>query len=286
MAEQDQPAVSSVPNKPPVLTILLPVRHEGVNVPIMMKLMSALVETPHEVLIIYDTADDDTIPAARAVQSRYPQVRLVHNDLGRGVINALRKGVQEAKAPYVLVTCIDEVGPLLALDEMVDLLDDGCDFVAATRYAYGGRRLSGSFFGHVLSCGSNMILKAFGSVLTDATCGLKMFRRSCFDKLNLESKPIGWVVAFEIGLKAQLCDLKLGEVPCLSFDRLYGGQSTFRIGPWFIEYLKWLFWGVREFHKRRHRPVAKPIIRIPAVTATKSKKSTPISLVPTQKRST
>ncbi|KPK77672.1 MAG: hypothetical protein AMJ79_02380 [Phycisphaerae bacterium SM23_30] len=43
--------------------------------------------------------------------------------------------------------------------------------------------------------------------------------------------------------------LKLGEVPIISIDRLYGGKSTFRLGPWFLEYLRWFLWGV--WHLRR-----------------------------------
>ncbi len=61
-----------------------------------------------------------------------------------------------------------------------------------------------------------------GSVLTDATTGIKMFRRSIFDQLHLEAQPVGWAVAFEMSIKARLNRLKLGEVPIISIDRLYG----------------------------------------------------------------
>ena len=29
-------------------------------------------------------------------------------------------------------------------------------------------------------------------------------------------------------------------------DRLFGGSSTFKLGPWFKEYLKWFFWGIKK----------------------------------------
>ena len=54
-----------------------------------------------------------------------------------------------------------------------------------------------------------------------------MFRPELFEQLHLEARPIGWAVAFEMGIKAQLAGLKLGEVPIVSIDRLYGGKSTF-----------------------------------------------------------
>jgi hypothetical protein len=252
----------------PELSILFPVRDETVNIAIAMKLLSSLVETAHEVLIVYDKADDESVAATRAIQDQYPYLRLVYNDLGRGVVNAIRKGVQESRAPYVLVSCVDDMGPLMAIDDMVALLREGCDFVSGTRYAYGGRRLGGSFAGKALSTGANVILRMCGSVLTDATTGLKMFKREAFARLELESRPIGWVVAFELGLKAQLVGFQLGEVPLLSVDRLYGGESTFVLGPWFIEYLRWLLWGVVQINKNRSRMRRDVVVRVPGATAT------------------
>ena len=85
-----------------------------------------------------------------------------------------------------------------------------------------------------------------GSVLTDSTTGIKMIRRSVFNELDLKAAPVGWAVAFEMAIKAQLAGLQLGEVPIVSIDRLYGGESTFRLGPWVLEYLKWFWFGVRN----------------------------------------
>jgi dolichol-phosphate mannosyltransferase len=255
----------------PQLSILFPVRDEAVNIPIMMKLLTAVLDTAHEVLIVYDKEGDESVAATVALQGEYPHLRLVYNDLGRGVVNAIRKGVQESRAPYVLISCVDDMGPLMAMDDMVALLDQGCDFVSGTRYAYGGRRLGGSLMGKTLSTGANIILRICGSVFSDATTGLKMFKREAFDRLNLESRPIGWVVAFELGLKAQLVGFKLGEVPLLSVDRLYGGESTFALGPWFIEYMRWLFWGIVALNKQRFSMRRDIVIRIPGATATGKK---------------
>jgi glycosyltransferase involved in cell wall biosynthesis len=250
----------------PELSILLPVRDEAINIPIMLKLLKAVVETPYEVLIIYDSPNDNSIAATEAIQPAYPNLRLIFNDHGRGILNALRKGFQSAKGQYVLVSCVDEVCPLLVIDDMVALLSQGCDLVSGTRYAYGGRRLGGSILGTLLSTAANMLFCLFGSVLTDTTTGFKMFRHSCFERLNLNSQPVGWVAAFEIGIKAQLIGLKLGEVPILSVDRLYGGQSTFQAAPWLFEYVKWFCWGAPRLLAQKKRP--KVTVHIPAVIPT------------------
>ena len=46
-------------HSPCTLTILMPVRNEGINLRIMLKILSAIVEVPYEVLIVHDTAEDE-----------------------------------------------------------------------------------------------------------------------------------------------------------------------------------------------------------------------------------
>lgn len=229
------------------LSILLPVRNEGVNLKLMLKILRVIVEESHEVIVVHDSIDDDSIPVVREIQSSYPELLLVHNTLGAGVVNAIRAGIEAAKGRYILIFAADEVGPVLAIENMVDLMNDNCDFVSCTRYAHGGRRLGGSWIGGFLSRGANWLFHCLSrSPFSDATTGIKMFRRDIFYKLNLECRPIGWAVAFEMAIKAQHAGLRLGEVPIVSIDRLYGGKSTFRLGPWIGEYSRWFLWGLRR----------------------------------------
>jgi glycosyltransferase involved in cell wall biosynthesis len=245
------------------LSVLLPVRNEGLNLRIMLKVLPAVLEAPHEILVVHDSWDDDSIPVVQAAQEISPNVRLIHNQLGRGVVNAIRAGVAAARGDYVLIFAADEVGPVLAIDDMLAMLDAGCDFISCTRYAHGGRRLGGSRVGGLLSRLANALLYHLGGcALTDASTGIKMFRREAFDQLQLESRPVGWVVALEMALKAQLRGMKLGEVPIVSIDRLYGGKSTFRLWSWSLAYLGWCLWGC---WKLRSTPGRTPsvIVKVP-----------------------
>jgi len=147
------------------------------------------------------------------------------------------------------------------------LMDQGCQLVSCTRYAHGGRRLGGSVIGGVLSRIANRLFHVMaGSVLTDCTTGIKMFRRDDFDRLQLESRPIGWAVAFEIAIKAHVLGFTLGEVPIISIDRLYGGKSTFNLSAWMTEYLRWFLWGLTHA-RRSQRKGLRLFVRVPASTA-------------------
>ena len=233
-----------------MLSILLPVRNEGINLRIMLKILRAVVDEPHEVLVVYDSPEDNSVPVVEKAREIYPELRGIHNSIGRGVVNAIRAGVAAADGDVVLIFAADEVGPVLAIEDMIALIREGCDFVSCTRYAHGGRRLGGSIVGAILSYCANWLFHRLCSCpLTDATTGIKMFRKEIFPLLKLESPPIGWTVAFEMAIKAQHAGLRLGEVPIVSIDRLYGGESTFKVGPWVIEYSRWFIWGMRAAFK-------------------------------------
>ena len=131
------------------------------------------------------------------------------------------------------------------------IIDENYDFVSGTRYKKGGKRLGGSLIGHLLSVLAN---KSFGLLtnfpLSDLTTGIKMFKKNFFQKVEISSNPVGWVFAFELSIRAYTMKLKIGEVPLISVDRLFGGASTFKLGKWVKEYLRCYFWGLKKIYNK------------------------------------
>lgn len=244
------------------LSVIIPVLNESINLKMLLPILKGIINSTHEVLIVCDIPNDDSIPAVKSMQGNYPRLKLIHNKLGRGVINAIKSGVNNAVGNYILIIAADDFGAIFAINDMVSLMDDGCDLVNGTRYAYGGKNITGSLISKSLSTIANKLFHILsGSSLTDPTLGVKMFRRSKFDQIKLESKPIGWAVSFEFAIKAQAARWKLGEVPLISLNRLYGGKSSFKPGPWIAEYTKWFLWGLARLpHLKTKRKVS---IRIP-----------------------
>ena len=85
------------------MSILLPVRNEGINLRIMLKILRAVVEVPHEVLVVYDSANDDSIAVVNEVHQIYPELRGIQNTLGHGVVNAIRAGVAASEGDKPLI---------------------------------------------------------------------------------------------------------------------------------------------------------------------------------------
>ncbi len=51
------------------ISILMPVRNEGINLKIMLKILRAVLEIDHEVLVVCDDPDDTSIPVVQEMQS-------------------------------------------------------------------------------------------------------------------------------------------------------------------------------------------------------------------------
>ena len=118
----------------PVLSIIMPVRNEGGSLSIMLKVLPPLIGTSYEILVVHDDLEDTSVPAAESARADNPKVRVVHNSLGRGVINAVRAGVATARGRYVLIFAADEIGPVFIIRDMLALMEEGCDLVSCTRY--------------------------------------------------------------------------------------------------------------------------------------------------------
>jgi dolichol-phosphate mannosyltransferase len=243
----DQSESESQTHARPKLSVLIPVRNDAPSVQVMIPILNAVIEATNEVLVVYDDPDDACVPVIERLRERFPSLRGIHNDVARGLLPALRAGVAAARGQYVLIYAADEIGPVLAVEHMVRLMDRGCEFVSATRYAGGGRRYGGSLLGHFLSLMANTLFRlCSATALSDSTTGMKMFQRAVFSRLKLTGIGEGWSCAFEMSIRAQLLGLKLGEVPIVSIDRLFGGESTFRPLPWIVAYSKVFLWGAAQ----------------------------------------
>ena len=246
---------------PILLTVLLPVRNETMNLRVMLRILGSVLACSHEILVVFDSETDESAPVVEETRAKFPQVRPVINRTGIGVAGAIRTGVAAAQGERILVFAADEVGPVLAIEDMLALMDDGVEFVSVTRYAHGGRRLGGSVIGHVLSRVANWLLHSgFGAALSDSTTGIKMFRRVDFNTLTKNSNSVGWTIAFEMAINAQLNGLKLGEVPTISIDRLFGGKSSFKLVSWIIAYLDLFVLAMRRLPRSSDSSVR---VRIP-----------------------
>ncbi len=223
----------------PALSVVIPAYNEGENiVPVLEKLHQQVHVAPLEVLVVYDLAEDTTVPVVERLRSTYPDVCLLQNRFGRGALNALRTGLLSARAPYVLVTMADLSDDLRDVDAMYQLAREGADVVAGSRYMPGGGQQGGPFVKRSLSRAAGLSLHFLGGVGThDPTNNFKLYSRRLLAALRIESTG-GFELALELTVKAHLAGFRVAEVPTHWSDRTVG-ESRFQMRRWLPHYLRW-----------------------------------------------
>ena len=230
---------------PPELSVVLPVYNEGEAVEPVLRALSAGIRTPHELVVVYDFDGDTTVPVVARLAGEIPGLRGLRNDLGRGVLNAMKAGIAGTSAPYVLISMADGSDEPHLIDAMVALADSGADVVAASRYMRGGRQLGGPKLKGMLSRLAGLSLHSIGGVQThDPTNNFKLYTRRFLDTVTIESEG-GFELALELTVKATVAGRRVAELPTTWRDRTFG-SSNFRLRQWLPHYLRWYVMAVRR----------------------------------------
>jgi dolichol-phosphate mannosyltransferase len=234
----------SDPTPTPALSVVVPVYNEGENaVPTLRGLVEQTRTRPLEVLVVHDFDEDTTVPVVKRLQSELPELHLHRNDLGRGVLNALKSGLAAAKAPYVLVTMGDGSDDPGDMDAMYALAEGGADVVAGSRYMKGGHQVGGPLLKRTMSRVAGLSLHWLGGLpIHDATSNYRLYSKRLLQKVTIESTG-GFELGLELTVKAYVLGMRVAEVPTTWSDRT-AGESRFRLWKWLPRYLHWYWRGM------------------------------------------
>ena len=240
----------------PELSIILPVYNEGEAVEPVLRALHDGVATPHELVVVYDFDGDTTVPVVTRLAPGIPGLRGLRNDLGRGVLNAMKAGIAATSGPFVLISMADGSDEPGIVDPMVALARDGADVVSASRYMRGGHQIGGPLLKRLMSRAAGLSLHWIGGVPThDPTNNFKLYRRAFLDATPIESEA-GFELALELTVKATRDGRRVAEIPTTWRDRT-AGQSNFKLRKWLPHYLRWyrvaMLGRLRRLGRRRPR---------------------------------
>jgi dolichol-phosphate mannosyltransferase len=224
----------------PRVSIVIPVYNEGEAILACLERMLRDVLLPCEILLVHDMPEDTTVPYVQQVTEVDPRVRAVLNTYGPGPANAIRFGIDQARAPVTVVTMADGSDDPRQVDELARLVDRGVVVAAASRYMPGGQQVGGPRLKRMLSRWAGRSLHLFARVGTrDATNSFKAYRTEFVRRVGIESR-IGFEVGLELTAKATRLRLPVAEIPTIWLDRQLG-TSRFDLGRFLPRYLKW-YW--------------------------------------------
>ena len=231
------------------LDIIIPVYNEKDVIESTLNEVQKKVKSEYRILIVYDFDEDNTLPVIKNYISNndLSNIFLVKNDIGRGVLNAIKKGFQEADALATLVVMGDLSDDLSIVDSMYDKIKEGFDIICGSRYVKGGKQIGGPVFKGLLSRVAGLSLHWITGIPThDISNSFKMYRTSILKEITVESTG-GFEIGLEILVKTFIKKGKITEIPSVWKDRV-AGESNFKLWNWLPKYLRWYFFAIR--HKK------------------------------------
>ncbi|MEH1127832.1 glycosyltransferase family 2 protein [Micromonospora sp. CPCC 206061] len=222
------------------VSVVIPVYNEGEAILRYLDRILRDVILPAEILIVHDMPEDTTVPYAEQVARVDPRVRPLLNTYGFGPANAIRFGIDQARAPVAVVTMADGSNDPRQIDDLARLVARGVAVAAASRYMPGGQQVGGPRLKRMMSRWAGRSLHTFARVGTrDATNSFKAYDTQFVRDVGIESRT-GFEIGLELTAKATRLRLPVAEIPTIWLDRQLG-ESRFDLGRFLPSYLKWYF---------------------------------------------
>ena len=243
-------------------TILAPIHNEDQNIHRFLTGIRNCVDGSSELILVYDSDDDTTLPVIAGMKaSDTPAgLRLVKNNIGPGVVNAIRTGFRSAKGDAIVVFMADCSDPFELIEVAAERIFSGADIVAGSRYMRGGNQQGGGVVKSMLSRVAGLALYWLaGLPIHDATTNFRAYSRRVAEQFMIESTG-GFEFALELTVKAYYRHgWRVEEFPSQWQDRA-AGQSNFRLWRWLPGYLRWAWEAYRRsvFPKSRSNPHGMP----------------------------
>ncbi len=204
----------------------------------MLRRLFEAVDIEAEVLVVYDEANDTTIPALTKMQLEFKNLRSVQNTYGRGPAKAIKFGIDQASAKVVVVTMADGCDDASQIAVLTRLVERGVVVACASRYAKTGQQVGGPLIKGLMSKVAGLTLFYGARVGTrDATNSFKAYSTNFVRQVGIESDK-GFEIGIELVAKARRFRQPVAEIPTIWLDRSFG-VSNFKITTWLPRYLKW-----------------------------------------------
>ena len=188
------------------LSIIIPVFNEERYLKkLFLGLMLYFNQEDIEVIVVNDGSNDDSYNLLKKLKKnsykfKYKLINLSKN-FGKGY--AVQKGVKVSLGEYILLQDADLELDLKDSREIYDIIykDEDIDCIFGSRYLSGKLKKHNYFFNEFIGKFNTLIFNLlFGQSLSDIHCGLKIFHRDVFNKINLTINDFG----LEIDIASQI----------------------------------------------------------------------------------
>jgi len=223
--------------------IIVPVRNEQDNLPMLWTRLTALPEFPSWNIIFIDNASTDN---SVAFIENIPEATLIRHEQDRGYGASLRNGMAAAITGKLVIIDADCEYPPESIPMLLEQLDS-YPVVYASRL-FGKRTAKQAGMPTIKWLGNRLISSAYNSLFsqqtTDLYTGCKAMRRECLKKICLQRN--GFEHVLELAVKLAALGYAIKEIP-VDFSPRAAGRSKMSHVSETIKFFLFLFWYKLEF---------------------------------------
>ena len=206
----------------PTVSVIIPARNEGANLPHVFASLPAWVD---EIIIVDGHSVDDTVAVTREV---CPRARVIAQS-GRGKGDALQAGFNAATGDIIVSMDADGSTDGAEIIQFVGALVAGADFAKGSRFSGSGgsdditfsRRYGNRLLGMLVN-------KMFRTQFTDLCYGYNAFWTHHLSALRIDCP--GFEVETLMNIRAAKAGLRIQEIPSFERPRLHGESNLSAIG--------------------------------------------------------
>lgn len=176
-------------------------------------------------------------------------IKIIHQQKpGRG--EAFREAAEVAKGEYLIFFSPDGNEDPRDIPKLIKKLDKGFELVIASRFLPQSRNEEDdslfkprAWANRAFTLFANIVWNRRGKYITDTINGYRAITKSAFKKLKLDTQ--GYVVEYQMSIRAMRLKLKVVEIPTIEGERI-GGESKARSIPTGLRFVAFLLreiWG-------------------------------------------
>lgn len=220
------------------LSIVLPTYNEKENIVILIPLLEKILKGNNlkgEIIIVDDNSPDKTYEEAENLNKKYGNIRVLLREKKEGIGVALREGYNQSEGNIILSMDADMSFDTAVMLDLIKKLEEGYDLVVGKKMNYEAQTSKTLVQRTISKCGNKFMSMISGIKIQDFTANFRAMKKNVWQATNTREKTN--VFLFEMMLMAKHKGFKIGEVPVVFKDRIYG-ESKIRISK---EIPKFLF---------------------------------------------
>jgi len=215
-----------------LLSIVIPTYNELENIKIFIpRIEDKFTDIEHEIIVVDDNSPDGTGIAARELNGRYRNIRVITRNKKDGIGAALREGYDCALGKIIISSDADLSFSADDMHRLYEKINDGYDLVVGTRHGiacsyYEMSKPTIIIKGTISRWGNGLLRIISGIDIHDFSANFRAVRKEAWTKI--ESKENTNIILFEMIIKARNKGMKIAELPVSFKDRIYG-KSKLRL---------------------------------------------------------